>query len=59
MDLLFVNWATIQVKVKSSQMAPLPRGHKMQGNTPDLMLEHFIVHLLVVQDGPLQWEGRV
>ena len=45
MGLLFMNSATIWVKVELSQMVPHHRGHSAQGNTPDFMLEHFIVHL--------------
>ena len=36
---------TIWVKVEPSQIVPLRRGCRVQGNTPDFMLDHFIVHL--------------
>ena len=46
MGLLFVHLATIWVKVKLSGMVPSPERCRAQGNTPDFMFEHFIVHPL-------------
>ena len=42
---LFVHWTTMWVKVELLEMVPSSEGCRAQGNTPDFMLEWFIVHL--------------
>ena len=44
--LLFVHWATIWVKVELLEVVPASEGYRVQENTPDFMLEHFIGHPL-------------
>ena len=46
MGLLVVHRATIWVKVELSGMIHSSERCKVQGNTPDFMFEHFIVHPL-------------
>ena len=41
----FMLWATIWVKVESLHWQPSSRVSRAQGNTPDFILEHFIVQL--------------
>ena len=38
---------------------PLQRQHRMQGNTPDFMLNTLLYTSHMIQDGPLQLEGVV
>ena len=45
MGVLFVHWTTVWVRVELSRMVPLDEDCRAQGNTPDFMFEHFIVHL--------------
>ena len=45
MGLLFMHWDTIWVKIELFLNGPLHKGCRVQGNTPDFMLEHFIVYL--------------
>ena len=45
MGVLFVHWTTVWVRVELSRMVPLEEDCRAQGNTPDFMFEHFIVHL--------------
>ena len=44
MGVLFVHWTTVWVRVELSGMVPFEEDCRAQGNTPDLMFEHFIVH---------------
>ena len=44
MGLLFVHWTTMLVMIELSGLVPSPEGGRAQGNTPDFMLEYFIVH---------------
>ena len=44
MGLLFMHWPTMWVKIELLGLVPSPEGCRVQGNTPDFMLKHFIVH---------------
>ena len=39
-----MHWATIWVKSKQLTLQPSRRVSRVKGNTPDFILEHFIVH---------------
>ena len=46
MGLLFVHWTTIWVKIELAGLVSSPERCRVQGNTQDVVLEHFIVHPL-------------
>ena len=44
MGVLFVHWTTMWVKIELLGLVPSPEGCRALVNTPDFMLEYFIVH---------------
>ena len=51
-----MHWATIRVQVRRTPSTPQAGGFRVKGNTPDLMLEHFIMlHCDVTAGTPHRW----
>ena len=53
-----MHWATIRVQVRRTPSTPQAGEFRAKGNTPDFMLEHFIILYCDVTAGtPHRWEG--
>ena len=51
-----MHWATIRVQVKRTPSTPQSGEFRSKGNTPDLILEHFIILYCDVTAGtPHRW----
>ena len=51
-----MHWATIRVKVRRTPSTPQAGEFRAKGNTPDFMLEHFIILYCDVTAGtPHRW----
>ena len=51
-----MNWATIRVQVRRTPSIPHAGEFRVKGNTPDFMLEHFIILYCDVTAGtPQRW----
>ena len=54
-----MHWATIRVQVRRTPSTPQAGGFRVKGNTPDFMLEHFIILYCDVTAGtPHRWGGN-
>ena len=54
-----MHWATIRVQVKRTPSTPHAGAFRVKGNTPDFMLEHFIILYCDVTAGtPHRWGGE-
>ena len=51
-----MHWATIRVQVRRTPSTPQAGEFRVKGNTPDFMLEHFIILYFDVTAGtPHRW----
>ena len=53
---LFMHWATIWVKCKETYSPPYAGEFRVEGNTPDFMLEHFITFCCITFVALFTWE---
>ena len=52
-----MHWATIRVQVRRTPSTPQAGEIRVKGNTPDFMLEHFIILYCDVTAGIPHWWG--